>query len=104
MNRLQGISEKRIVSFLRHIKDHDVTAIELINDELDKGHPLSEILSQRENGYGYSFFAKKLSENKYIIEFGCQAGPLAGDGGEWEVTFDDQDNVVLCKGSNFWIS
>jgi hypothetical protein len=40
--------------------------------------------------YGYSLTAERLSDSKFQIDFGCQAGPTTGDGGTWEVTFEGQ--------------
>jgi len=105
MNKTNDLKKERIINFLRYIKkDNDVFAVEIINTQLDKGMELDLIFKKDANGFGYSLSAKKLSEDKYKIEFGCQAGPLAGDGGEWEVSFDGGDKVMVCSGGKTWIS
>jgi hypothetical protein len=38
------------------------------------------------------------------VEFGCLVAPLAGDGGMWEVEFDEMGAVVRATGTGFWIS
>jgi hypothetical protein len=45
-----------------------------------------------------------LPDSAFRISFGCQAGPLAGDGGEWEVVFDNRGNVCSLSGGHSWIS
>ena len=40
----------------------------------------------------------------FLIEFGCLAGPLAGDGGEWEVRFDEEGGVDSVVPGVVWIS
>jgi len=100
-----NMTNKRLINFLRYIKkDNEVSAVEMINAELDKGVDLDLILKKDSDGFGYSLYARKISGDKYIIELGFQAGPLAGDGGEWEVTFDGYDKVVECISESTWIS
>ena len=52
--------------------------------------------------YGYSLVAERLSDSKFRIEFGCQAGPSAGDSGTWEVTFEG-NSVQNIKTRGIWI-
>jgi len=42
--------------------------------------------------------------NRFRIVLSYQAGPTAGDGGEWEVTFDEAGRVVAVAGRMRWIS
>lgn len=100
------MTNQRIINFLRYLNKEDkgILAIKLINGELDKGVDLDLILKKDAKGFGYSLRAIKISEDKYKIEFGCQAGPLAGDGGEWEVIFDGSDNVIECGIVETWES
>ena len=102
MKKKYDLTHKRIINFLRHIKDTaDILAVELINEQLDKNKSLNDIL-KKENGFFVN--SRKISDNKYKIEFGCQAGPEAGDGGKWTVSFDEKDNVVECGVVDTWMS
>ena len=53
--------------------------------------------------YGYSLTAERLADLKFRIDLGCQAGPAAGDGGTWEVTFEG-DSVHEITNGERWIS
>lgn len=101
-NARRQISDDRLITFFRAAeadKHRRITAIRLICEELDRGHTLDKIFN--ESGYHLSVLEK--SESHYQICFGYQAGPLAGDGGEWEVSFS-KDEVVDVRSQGFWIS
>ena len=53
--------------------------------------------------YGYSLTAERLTDSKFRIGFGCRAGPAAGDGETWEVTFEG-DSVHEITNRGIWIS
>lgn len=101
------IGDVRLIVFLqtadvRH-GDH-VLALRLI-----QGHCASETSESLDavfydgDIYGYSLAAERLSDSKFRIDFGCQAGPTAGDGGNWLVDFNG-DAVRLIDAESFWIS
>ena len=56
------------------------------------------------NEYGYMLAVKKLDPQKYSVSFGCQAGPTAGDGGEWQVTYGEGSQVLAVSGGRTWVS
>jgi hypothetical protein len=100
------IGDVRLIVFLqaaavRH-GDH-VLALQLI-----QGHCASETSESLDavfydgDIYGYSLAAERLSDSKFQIDFGWQAGPTTGDGGTWEVTFERQ-SVYEIKQSGIWI-
>jgi len=81
------ISDERLIAFFRAIRGKTrVLAIKLINDDLDQGKRLNEIFYTGED-YGFHLSGKRRSESRYEISFRCLAGPLAGDGGSWEILF-----------------
>lgn len=99
------LSNARIINFLRHIKnDSDITAVEIANEHLDAGKSLEELFKKKKGGYGHFIRVDEMGPNTFKIEYGCQAGPLAGDGGDWTVGFDDNDNVVTCVAGSAWMS
>ncbi len=105
MKKIKGLAVQRIINFLRYIReDQDVLAVKLVNEELDKGADLVDLLKKEPGGSGYSLGVKKISEDVYKIKFECVAGPDAGDGGEWIVRYDSSDNVVACDSGLMWIS
>lgn len=96
------ISDERLIAFFRAIRGKTrVLAIKLINDHLDEGKRLDEIFYTGKD-YGFHLSVKQRSESRYEISFGCIAGPLAGDGGSWEVLFDG-DTVRSVNNTDFWI-
>ena len=97
------ISDKQLTEFFRSIRNGGVLAARLINDQLDQGKSLDEIFYTGD-GYGYSLDVKRLSGSRFAISFGCQAGPTAGDGGGWDVEFDEHGQVVAVDGGVLWVS
>jgi hypothetical protein len=97
------ISDARLTAFLKAIRSpREVLAAKLINDDLDKGERLDDIFYTGDE-YGYLLSVTRESESRFEISFGCAAGSLAGDGGEWQVSFDG-DAVQSVSGGGFWIS
>ena len=98
------VSDDLLIEFFRTVRpDNEVLAVRLINEHLDKGRTLDEILLDNA-GYGFLLSVERLSDAAFRISFGCQAGPLAGDGGVWNVAFDDRGNVSSLSGGLTWIS
>jgi len=96
------ISDARLIAFLRAAREvsQGVRAIQFACDKLDEGESLDELFYDGDV-YGYYLKVKQLSENKLKIEFSCQAGPTAGDGGEWDVVFDGDTVASISGGMNF---
>ena len=100
-----SISDARLTAFLRAANTSDgdsVFAVKLINERLASDRSLDAIFYDGD-GYGYSLAVESLFNSTYRIDFGCQAGPLAGDGGSWEVEFDG-DSVQEITNRGIWIS
>lgn len=99
------ISDGRLLAFFRaanRMQASDVFAVKLISDALDNGERLDDIFYDGED-FGYLLSVEPTSGSAYRIKFGCQAGPDAGDGGEWEVSFAS-DEVLTISGGRAWIS
>ena len=98
------LNDARLISFLRAANSGacGVRAIELACQALDEGLSLDELFYDGDI-YGYSLCIDVEGTDKYTIEFGCQAGPTAGDGGEWSVLFAG-DKVASITGGMTYIS
>jgi hypothetical protein len=98
------ISDDQLIAFFRAAKSHGhpPAAIYAINNGLDNGECL-DALFYTGNEYGYELSVRK-SDSTFNIRFGCAEMPLAGDGGIWEVTFNNRDQVLTIKGGASWIS
>lgn len=98
------LSDERLTAFLRAVRGGDgVLAIKLINESLDAGEGLDAIFYDGDE-FGYSLPVDRISPSVFLIAFGCQAGPLAGDGGEWMVGFDEHGQVVSVEPGLCWTS
>jgi len=101
----QVLSDERLVAFLQaasNMENCDVLGVELICKALDEGKSLDEIFYNGDD-FGYLLSVERTSGSEFKIDFGCQAGPLAGDGGEWWVSFAG-DRVQSISGGGTWIS
>lgn len=78
-------------------------ACELMKAHLDAGESVDSLFAEK-GPYGFLLDADKTGEVEYRIEFGCLAGPCAGDGGTWIVTFDADGRVVTGTMVENWIS
>ena len=109
--RLMG--DKRVVAFLRAAgagqpKNWGITALRMANDHLDQyGTPRTLFWPWRgypTKGSGYFLQARRTGTDQFRIEFGCVAGPTAGDGGEWDVLFDARHRVKRIDLLLTWVS
>ena len=91
----KSLSDEQLVAFFKAAQGNDVLAMELINRHVKEGSSLDDIFYTG-GEYGYSLSVRKLSGSRLKISFGCQAGPLAGDGGDWKVKFDG-DKILLIE-------
>lgn len=93
------LTDELLLEFLREMGESpDTLAIKLINEALNEGRSLDEIFYQG-GVYGYNLVARDVDENTIELEFGCQAGPLAGDGNYYWLIFDDDGKVSIEFGS-----
>jgi hypothetical protein len=94
-NSRKEFSDVLLMSFFRSIEGNEkITAINNFIEEITKQKSLDEIFYTGEE-FGYTLSIQKKMDETYIIRFGYQAGPLAGDGGEWEVAIVGQKVVKL---------
>lgn len=81
---------------------NDVTAIKVINSELEEGFSLDEVFDNDKSD-SYTLSVNKISVSDFEIHFGCVAGPLCGDGGSWKASFVDRQ-VRSIAGGRTWVS
>jgi hypothetical protein len=99
------ITDNQLTEFFRIVgkEEKKPFAITLINEAFDKGMSLNSFFnSRRSNGFYLS--ARREEASVVNISFGCNAGPCAGDGGEWTVAFDDRGNITSATLVSSWIS
>lgn len=97
------LGDDLLADFFRVMGENpDILAIKLMNDALDEDRSFDEIFY---NGDIYGFFlsAKDIDEQTIELEFGFQAGPLAGDGNTYHLVFAEDDYYDIYPGSA-WIS
>ena len=78
-------------------------AVELMNERLDAGTAPAACFPKGE-AFGYELSVKERGPSRYWIAFGCVVGPTAGDGGEWEVAFDEEGRVSEIIPGSRWIA
>jgi hypothetical protein len=99
---LKLLGENRFMAFIRGLsKDKECLAVKLAQEELDAGHGLDDIFYTKSE-YGFELSVNYLETDRFKIEFGCIAGPDAGDGGEWIVQFDSDGQVVSITDGIVW--
>ena len=99
------LSDKRLTEFLYALRNREHThilAVKFICNRLADGQTLDRIFYDGSD-FGYNLTVRQTSENSFHVGFGCQVDPMAGDGGEWEVTFvgDQVEKISMC---GHWIS
>ena len=91
-------------AFVRCIRaDGSCIAVRLCNEAFNAGRTPQEIFFTGKD-LGFQLQAARLSEFRFTVEFGCLAGPLAGDGGEWDVIVDRTGAIVRAEQRGKWIS
>lgn len=101
---LNSVGNGRFVAFMRAIRhEQSPHAVKMMNEALDSGNDAEETLLAGDE-YGYNLDVRRVGPRRYWINFGCIAGPLAGDGAEWEVQYDEEDRVVSAESDSFWVS
>lgn len=97
------ISDTKLLAFIRSVRNSNTHATRLLNEQLDNGASLDHIFytGQKE---GYCLSIRQTSPMAYSISLGCVAGPCAGDGGDWDVVFDESGAVSKVTGGASWIS
>jgi hypothetical protein len=101
---LRTIGEGRFVAFLRAAAvEPGCSAVGFFLNELGSGHPVKSIFVTGDP-FGFSLSVEERPDGAWHVAFGCLAGPLAGDGGEWTVRFDESGSVSSIEAGAFWIS
>jgi hypothetical protein len=90
----------RLLAFFHAIKsDHDVLAVKLLTDDLASGATLESIFLTGE-AEGFTLHVKGRGR-RFHITFGY-AAPGIGDGGTWDVEFDDAGQLARVQGLEVW--
>jgi hypothetical protein len=97
------LGKTRFLEFIFAAASHGCRAVELFINEIEKGIELEEIFFTGKE-FGYHLHAKALGAARFSIEFSCQAGPLAGDGGEWDISFNKDGSFLTISQLTQWIS
>ena len=95
---MPGPTQDMYVNFFRYLKDKSKTmAIDLMNAELDYEFEWDKLFELDEEGMGFNLEAEEIGDNTFSISFDCKVEEGVGDGGIWEVKFDDLGNVLECE-------
>ena len=102
------LGSKRLRSFLRWSvqtmdEEDEMPACTLAIQELKAQRPLADLFSDG-SPHGFSLRIEKVCINTFRIEFGCQAGPAAGNGGQWEVVFTRAGEVAAGRLVSRWLT
>ena len=90
---LKKIGPDRLIAFLRSMHDTaDPLCIELANSHLDAGHTIESLFfTGQEEGFRLSVDPR--TPLHFRIALSCVAGPTLGDGGTWDVVFNEGGTV-----------
>ncbi len=107
-NARRRLGDVRLLAFLRWSLTSmegpfGITACSLVNQELDAGATLAELFITNEDS-GFCLEVRRLRPNTFRIDFGCMAGPLAGDGATWEIVFTPEKTVESGTQTDAWVS
>lgn len=98
------LGEPRVLAFLRAIRDKSPSlASRYINEHLDARKTLEGIFFNGDH-LGYSLSASPRAPQIFEVHFGYSPSAFVGDGGQWEVEFDESGSVVRTTNKGFWIS
>lgn len=87
-------------------------SLEFVYEHLNGGQPLLKYFETDEESTdlfknfssGPRMTVRSKGDKYYEIDYGYSAGPQAGDGGLWEVWFNDDDRVEKLKPGVVWMS
>ena len=89
------LGDEFFLEFFRVMRDYQSSlAMEIMVRSLDEGKSLDEIFYTG-GQFGFLLRTTDEEENSIIIEFGYQAGPLAGDGNSYYIQFDKNGDFLI---------
>lgn len=98
------LGDELLLTFLRACRDCDgIFACKLVNDAMDEGKSLDEILYTGEE-YGFLLAVDECEDDTFEITFGYAAPPTAGDGGSWRVHFGGDRQITEMQLQDQWIA
>jgi hypothetical protein len=90
---LKRIGPHRLVAFLRSMRHiTDPSCIELANRHLDEGEPIEWLIFTGQK-YGFHLSVEPRTPLQFRVALSCVAGPTLGDGGTWDVLFNEDGTV-----------
>jgi hypothetical protein len=97
------LGDEFFLDFFEVMRDYqDTLAMKFVIEGIDEGESLDEIFYTG-GEFGYNLSTRDEEENSIVIDFGCQAGPLAGDGNWYFIQFEEDGSYVIDFGGG-WIS
>lgn len=100
---LKRLGTDRFMTFLRVVEpEAHCGAVRFFLEELQTGKTAEQVFVTGDD-FGYSLHARATAGGEFRIAFGCDAGPLCGDGGEWQMRFEENGDAAVVS-AVFWIS
>lgn len=101
------ISDAMLTAFFRAIPPEESSPgfVIIIKNDIESRENLDDIFCYGDGDeFGYRLEVTPTGDNQFQIEVGYLAGELCGDGGAWDVTFDNDGQVIKITGGLSWIS
>ncbi len=90
---LKRIDPDRLVAFLRSMRHtNDPACLELANRALDEGQTIESLFFTGQK-YGFHLSVEPRTPLQFRVALSCVAGPTLGDGGTWDVVFNEDGTV-----------
>ncbi|WP_291988068.1 hypothetical protein [Luteitalea sp.] len=100
---LKRLGADRFLTFLRVVEpEAHCGAVRFFLEEPETGKTPEQVFVTGDD-FGYSLHVRATADGEFRIAFGCDAGALCGDGGEWEMRFDQNGHAAIVS-AVFWIS
>jgi hypothetical protein len=101
---LDMLGADRFTSFIQAVRgSSNCLAVELMDRQLSENADVEAAFFTGDR-YGFQLSVTRTAPGTFLISFGCQAGGLEGDGGEWAVQFNEDGSVAQVSQAGRWIS
>jgi hypothetical protein len=100
------LGARRAIAFFRAARAHPgcPKAVEMVNEALDEGRSVEQVLLSYDGAASYSFAVRGRGRRFRVIFGWSDARGLVGDGGQWDVEFDDDGRVTAFRLDSVWMS
>lgn len=103
LTSLERLGVDRFLTFLRVVAPGaHCGAVRFFLEELETGKTPEQVFVTGDD-FGYSLHASAVADGEFIIAFGCSVDPLCGDGGQWQMRFDENGDAAVVS-AVFWVS